>query len=70
MPTFRIASVCLLGLLTAGTAMAQNQAQVSSPNGAITLTLVPANTPDGDLRYTVDFHGKRLIDDSKLGLEM
>lgn len=70
MSTFRAGALCFLGLLTTGAAMAQNQAQVSSPNGAIELTLVAANAPSGDLHYAVDFHGKRLIEESKLGLEI
>ena len=66
----RAGTLCLIAVLAVPAAVAQNSAQAVSPNGQITLTLLPADAAHGDLRYTVDFHGKRLIDESKLGLEM
>jgi alpha-glucosidase len=56
--------------------------KVTSPNGQITLLVFDAapqplagrahrESPASDeLRYAVDFHGKRLIEESKLGLEL
>lgn len=71
MPISRAGTLCLLGLLAVETAVAQTgTSQVTSPNGQITITLLPAGASNGDLRYAVDFHGKRLIDASKLGLEI
>ena len=78
MSTFRHAGVCLLALLVAaGFLSAQtpgiagwNSSPVSviSPDGQIALTL----SDDGaaGLVYSVKFHGKRLIAESKLGLEL
>ena len=78
MSTLRRARVCLLALIvTAGFLGAQtpgiagwNSSPVSviSPNGQIALTL----SDDGaaGLVYSVKFHGKRLIAESKLGLEL
>ncbi len=78
MSTLRHAGVCLLALfVTAGFLSAQtpgiagwNSSPVSviSPNGQIALTL----SDDGaaGLVYSVKFHGKQLIAESKLGLEL
>src|SRR3984885_6938620 len=44
----------------------QEPLQVSSPNGQIVLVLSGQDV----LRYAVDFHGKRLIDESDLGLDL
>ncbi len=70
MPTSRMVLTGLIAMLTVQAAMAQNSAQVVSPNGQIMLTLLPAGAANANLRYTVEFHGKRLIEESKLGLEM
>jgi alpha-glucosidase len=77
MSTFRAVVLCLLALLAVRTAPAQNPAKnddkpaakVTSPNGQITLLLFDATVPGADLRYAVEFHGKRMIEQSKLGLE-
>jgi alpha-glucosidase len=78
MSTFRHARVCLLAFLVApGFLSAQtpgiagwNSSPVSviSPDGQIALTL----SDDGaaGLVYSIKFHGKRLIAESKLGLEL
>jgi len=78
MSTLRQAGVCLLALfVTAGLLGAQtpgiagwNSSPVSviSPNGQIALTL----SDDGaaGLVYSIKFHGKQLLADSKLGLEL
>jgi alpha-glucosidase len=44
----------------------QEPLQVSSPNGQIAFVL----SAQGALHYSVDFHGKRLIDESELGLDL
>lgn len=81
MSTFRAVVLCLLALLAVRTAPAQNSAQnsaqkndtpaakVTSPDGQIVLLLFDATVPGADLRYAVEFHGKRMIEQSKLGLE-
>ncbi|MGA7340864.1 MAG: glycoside hydrolase family 97 protein [Terracidiphilus sp.] len=65
--------LCLSALVAAGTLAAQAgdaAARVSSPNGQIALLLFPADRSNGDLRYAVEFHGKRLMEESKLGMEI
>ena len=49
---------------------AQNPLQVVSPNGQIVFTLSAGAAGQPALRYSVDFHGKRLIDESELGLDL
>src|SRR5580698_7940939 len=51
--------------------------KVASPDGQIVFLLWDASVPPNarlpetaGLRYAVDFHGKWLIDDSRLGLEL
>jgi len=44
----------------------QEPLQVTSPNGEIVFVL----SAQAVLRYSVDFHGKRLIDESELGLDL
>jgi alpha-glucosidase len=86
MTSFRASLLCLLASLAAQTVAAQVTgefaAKVTSPNDQITFLLfnpAPAKHPErsdwekppsDDLRYAVEFHGKRLIDHSKLGLEI
>lgn len=73
MPIARTIRLCLLGLFLAETATLVAQSftlQTTSPNREIALTLVPAGGASNELRYTVDFHGKRLLNESKLGLEI
>jgi len=78
MSTLRRAGVGLLVLLAAaGSANAQASeplslpsADVTSPNGQITLRFFAADGLANDLRYTVDFHGKPLFVASKLGLDL
>src|SRR6202453_4598555 len=61
-------STVLLSLLSVAFAQISGQEplQVSSPNGQIVFVL----TAQAGLRYLVDFHGKRLIDESELGLDL
>jgi alpha-glucosidase len=76
----RISLVFVLALIVGPYATAQNNAApaatVSSPNGQIRLLLfaaesaTPANSDASGLRYAVEFHGKRLLEESKLGLEL
>jgi alpha-glucosidase len=77
MPTLRQLLLCLFAVFAAGSLIpkiAQSQeapsTTVTSPNGQITLELFAADGADGDLRFAVDFHGKRLIAASKLGLDL
>jgi alpha-glucosidase len=56
----------LLFLLVPLVAQGQNPAHVTSPNGQIVFTL----SDQPALHYTVDFRGKRLLDDADLGLEL
>jgi alpha-glucosidase len=58
----------LLSLLSVACAQMSGQEplQVSSPSGQIAFAL----SAQGALRYSVDFHGKRLIDESELGLDL
>lgn len=80
MNNFRVTLLSLLALCTAAAMNAQDHharnVNVTSPNGQITLTLFeagPANSaaPEAnDLRYAVDFHGKRMIAESALGLDL
>ena len=77
MPNFRAVALCLLALSAVRTASAQDiapkndtpAAKVTSPDGQLTLLLFDATVPGADLRYAVEFHGKRMIEPSKLGLE-
>jgi alpha-glucosidase len=49
---------------------AQNQLQVVSPNGQIVFVLSNGSSGKAALRYSLDLHGKHLIDASELGLEI
>ncbi len=57
--------LCLLSVAFAQIS-GQEPLQVSSPNGQIVFVL----SGQAVLRYTVDFQGKRLIDESELGLDL
>jgi alpha-glucosidase len=70
------------GTLTAQTGNAA-PVKVTSPNGQITLLLLDAGTakssadqaavetpPPADLRYAVEFHGRRLMETARLGLDL
>ena len=86
MTLFRAFLLCLLALIAVQNVAAQVAgevaAKVTSPNGQITFLLfnsTPAKHPERSdwekppadaLRYAVEFHGKRLVDHSKLGLEI
>ena len=80
MSRLRFPLVSLLALVAALPAIAEKSsapaAKVTSPNGQITLLLFaaqPGAAKDSDavgLRYAVEFHGKRLLEESKLGLEL
>jgi alpha-glucosidase len=50
----------------------QNRWQVASPNGQIVFVLSSGSSGSGPatLRYSVDFHGKRLLDEGELGLDL
>ena len=48
----------------------QNTLQLASPNGQIVFTLTAGITAQPALRYSVDFRGKRLIEESELGLDL
>ena len=76
MLTLRRVALCGIVFLACGVPAAQAQestaapaATVSSPNGQITLQLFAAGTADQDLRYAVEFHGKRILEPARLGLE-
>ena len=56
----------LLFLLAPLTALSQDQWHVASPNGQIVFNL----SDQPALHYSVDFRGKRLLDDAALGLEL
>jgi alpha-glucosidase len=81
----RFALLCLAATIAASSLPAQKgqpAASVTSPNGQITLLLFDANSapeatsqPSGasaqnGLRYAIEFHGKRLMAESSLGLEL
>ena len=78
MPSFRSLALSL-ALVTAATALAapaDNRLRVTSPDGQITFifgdasitqTLQPAVS---GMHYSVDFHGKWLMDESILGLQI
>ena len=65
--------LCVFVLLAVESVFSQTgdapAAQASSPNGQIVLKLYNADSPDGNLRYAVEFHGKRMLEESKLGIE-
>lgn len=84
MSCLRAVFLCLLTLCTSEVLTAQTGStvpvKVTSPNGQITLLLFDAAAKDANaqtaadspapngLRYAVEFHGKRLMAESKLGL--
>src|ERR1700722_8674493 len=62
----------LFSLVSAVTLLssAQNTLQLASPNGQIVFTLSAGPTAQPALRYSIDFRGKHLIDESELGLNL
>ena len=58
--------------IAAGMLSAQDNTPVTvtSPDSQIVLSIIPADGPGADLRYSVAFHGQPLIEPSKLGLEI
>ena len=81
----RATLLCLIAFFAVQTLAAQTSpaagVKVTSPNGEITVLLFDAGTPSGspmrgrpqatdDLRYAVEFHGKRLMESARLGLEL
>lgn len=85
MSNLRTALLCLLTPFAAASLIAQagnaNPVKVTSPNGQIALLLFDSGTAAGgqadgggkatnDLRYAVDFHGKRLLEPARLGLDL
>jgi alpha-glucosidase len=71
--------ICLLfsfvfvaALLAPAQDAGQNRWQVASPNGQIVFVLSNGSSGSGPvaLRYSVDFHGKRLLDEGELGLDL
>ena len=84
MSTLRTIVLCLLVLCAGGMLFAQdgsqNPVKVTSPNGQISVLLFEAGMPSGgpvrgrmapadDLRYVVEFHGKRLMESARLALD-
>jgi alpha-glucosidase len=73
MSIVRGAALCFFALSAVAIAPAQSAdapaAQVSSPNGQITLQLFNSTSADGALGYAVQFRGETMIKESKLGLE-
>ena len=73
MSTLRSSLLCLAALFAAVSITAQSspaaQLKVASPNGQIVF-LLSESQPDAPLQYAVEFHGKPLIAESKLGLEI
>src|ERR1035437_3620795 len=67
-PIFLFSAICAAQGADAG------PIRVASPNGQIVLILSgagAASPPGGDsLRYAVEFHGKRLFDESALGIKI
>jgi alpha-glucosidase len=62
----------LLILFSLSTACAQNDAglpRVESPNGALSMMLLTRSGANGGLHYIVEFRGKRVLDESILGLK-
>ncbi len=59
-------------LLAAAQDASQNRWQVASPNGQIVFVLsnVSSGGAPATLRYSVDFHGKRLLNEGELGLDL
>ena len=59
-------------LLASAQDASQNRWQVASPNGQIVFVLSNGSSGTGPaaLRYSVDFHGKRLLDEGELGLDL
>jgi alpha-glucosidase len=70
MQALRPIAAGLFSLLALAAALAQSRVEIASPDGRIKLALLPAGVSSADLRYAVDFAGKRLIEESKLGLEI
>ena len=76
MPLLRISLVFCFVFATVLLAPAQdagqNRWQVASPNGQIVFVLSSGGSGAGPaaLRYSIDFHGKRLLDDAELGLNL
>jgi alpha-glucosidase len=76
MPFLRISLlfsfVFAVALLASAQDAGQNRWKVTSPNGQIVFVLSNGSSGSGpaDLRYSVDFHGKRLLDDGELGLDL
>ena len=85
MSSLRTTLLCLTALFAAGALTAQTSKTapviITSPNGQITLLLFEAgaasggqadskNPAVGDLRYAVEFHGKRLMEAARLGLDL
>jgi alpha-glucosidase len=62
----RFGLLCSLVSTAALVAAAQTPLRVASPNGQIMFALAA----DAALHYSVEFHGKHLIDESELGLDL
>ena len=74
MPFLRICLLFSFVLAAALVATAQdagqNRWQVASPNGQIVFVLSNGGAGPASLRYSVDFHGKPLLDEGELGLDL
>ena len=85
MSSLRTTLLCLMALFATGYLSAETGKAapviITSPNGQITLLLFDAGAASGgqgdsknpasdDLRYAVEFHGKRLMEAARLGLDL
>ena len=69
----RLILPCLFLVLSLTTAFAQEEAglpRVESPNGEVSMMLLSRPGAKAGLRYIVEFHGKRVLDESVLGLKL
>jgi alpha-glucosidase len=64
--------VSAAALLASAQDAGQNHWRVASPNGQVVFILTNTSSEGGPapLRYAVEFHGKRLLDDGELGLDL
>jgi alpha-glucosidase len=72
LPT-RLFYICLTFVLTSTFCLSQDEPglpRVESPNGAIAMMLLTRPGQVGGVRYIVEFHGKRVLDESALGLKI
>lgn len=63
-------SLCLLASSAFVSAQDAGLPRVESPNGALDIMLFARPGASGGLRYVVEFHGKRMLNESILGLKL